>query len=78
MGEQLIIVSSITYAYKGRTALERKGIKVNIAKAPKNLSDCGCHYAIKILNAPVSRAIEILNDAKVKIVSIGGTGDDIS
>ncbi len=78
MGGQFIIVSSITYAYKGKTALERKGIRVNIERAPKNLSDCGCHYALKILNAPLSKAIEILKNARVRIISSGGGGDDIS
>jgi hypothetical protein len=78
MGGQYIIVSSITYAYKGKSALERKGITANIERAPKNLSDCGCHYALKIINAPLSRATEILNNAKVRIISAGGAGNDIS
>jgi hypothetical protein len=78
MGGQYIIVSSITYAYKGKAALERKNIRTNIEKAPKNLSDCGCHYALKILNAPLSKAIEVLNNARVRIISTGGTGNDLS
>jgi acetaldehyde dehydrogenase (acetylating) len=78
MGGQYIIVSSITYAYKGKAALERKNIRVNIEKAPKNLSDCGCHYALKILNASLSRAIEVLNKERVRIIASGGAGDDLS
>jgi hypothetical protein len=72
MSGQYVIVSSITYAYKGKSALERKGIKVSIEKAPKEISDCGCHYAIKILNSPLNVAVDILNNAKVKIITTGG------
>ena len=73
MSGKYVIVSSITYAYKGKSALERKGIKVDIEKAPKEISECGCQYALKILNAPLYMAVEILNNARVKIITTGGS-----
>lgn len=78
MGEQYIVVSSITYAYKGQSALERKGFRVKIEKAPKELSSCGCNYALKVKNAPLSQVVEILQKAKVRIISTGGPQNDLS
>lgn len=78
MDGQYVIVSSITYAYKGRDALERKGIRVKIQKAPKNLSSCGCHYVLIIMNAPLWKAVEILESAHVKLISTGGGDNDLS
>lgn len=74
MGEPYIVVSSITYAYKGRDALDRKGCKAYIEKAPRHISECGCHYLLKIRNCPLERAVSILTSARVKILS---TGSDI-
>ncbi len=78
MSGQYIIVSSITYAYKGKSVLERKGIRADIERAPANLSDCGCHYAIKISNASVDKAVHLLSNAKIKVISTGGAGYDLS
>lgn len=78
MEGQYVVVSSITYAYKGRDALERKGIRVKIQKAPKDLSSCGCHYVLKIMNSPLWKAVEILENAHVKIISTGGGDNDLS
>jgi hypothetical protein len=78
MSGQYVIVSSITYAYKGRDALERKGIRASIERAPANISDCGCHYAIKIGSASLDRAVQILSDAHVRVISTGGAGHDLS
>lgn len=78
MGREFIVVSSITYAYKGKNVLERKGIRAGIEKAPKEVSGCGCYYALDIRNATAAEAAEILRAARVKIVSVGGTEDGIS
>lgn len=72
MSGQYMIVSSITYAYKGKSLLERKGIRAEVEKAPASISECGCHYAILIGNASMQRAVQILNHAKIKILSTGG------
>lgn len=73
MGEPYIVVSSITYAYKGRDALERNGCRAFIEKAPRHISECGCHYLLRIRHCSLDRAIEILKGARVKIL---GTGID--
>lgn len=73
-----VVVSSITYAYKGKNALERKGIRAYIERPPRNLSKCGCHYALRIKNAPLDKAVQILMDARVRIITSGGASDDLS
>lgn len=75
---QYIIVSSITYAYKGKKILERKGIRASVERAPTEISECGCHYAIRIGNASLDRAIRILDHAHIKIISVGGGNYGIS
>ncbi|HEX2938009.1 MAG TPA: DUF3343 domain-containing protein [Ruminiclostridium sp.] len=78
MSGQYIIVSSITYAYKGKDILERKGIRANIERAPSEISNCGCLYAIKIGSGALDRAIKILDKAHIKIISAGGSSNDLS
>lgn len=71
MNGQYIEVSSITYAYKGRDALQNRGYGAYIEKAPKELSSCGCHYCIFIRGCTLERATSILESAKVKMISSG-------
>ncbi len=45
---KLIILSSITYAYRARDFLYKKGIQVTILKTPIEYSPRGCGYSIEI------------------------------
>ena len=74
VGSFYIIVSSITYAYKGKSLLERRGCSVFIERAPTQLSKCGCHYSLRIRDFPPERAVEILRAGHVRVISTG-TGD---
>lgn len=71
MGEPYIVVSSITYAYKARDALERHSCRAFIEKAPRHLSECGCHYLVRIRACSLERALGILQAARVRILSTG-------
>ena len=68
MSGQYIVVSSITYAYKGRDALQYKGYSAYVERAPQELSACGCHFLIKVRGCSLERAVSILKDAHVKII----------
>ena len=70
---RFIIVSSVTYAYKGKNALERRGIKAYIERAPSRLSECGCYYIIRVKDYPVEKAVDILKNERVRVI---GTGSD--
>lgn len=73
-----IIVSSVTYAYKGKNALERRGIKAYIERAPSRLSECGCYYIIRLKDYPVDKAVAILRSERVKVIGTGSDNDGVS
>lgn len=73
MNDQFIIVSSITYAFKARDVLERKGYRAFVEREPHRLSDCGCHYIIRIRGLTIDKALDILQKANVRVI---GTGRD--
>jgi hypothetical protein len=77
MSGQYIIVSSITYAYKGKNALERRGYKAYIEREPLRLSECGCHYIIRIKDIPLEKAVELLKYYRVKVLGTGSDYDDL-
>ena len=68
MKKQLIMVSSITYAIKGRELLRSKGYRAYIERTPRSLDTAGCGYSIYVS----SDAEEILRSAGIKILGIGG------
>mgnify|MGYP001318615033 CR=1 FL=1 len=73
-----IVVSSITYAYKGRDLLEHRGCRVRVRRAPKEISSCGCHYLLEISGFPLDQAVAILRTGHVRIIKTGGDLDDLS
>lgn len=75
MGGQYIVVSSITYAYKGKEVLEKKGFRAFIEKAPRHLNECGCHYALRVKGCSINEAVSVLKAARVKIIRTGDDGD---
>lgn len=72
MSGQYIIVSSITYAYKGKNILEKKGISADVERAPSEVSKCGCQYAIKVKRGFLDKAVKILEDSHIRIISTWG------
>jgi len=48
MGKELIMVSSITYAYKARDLLNSYGIKAYIQRIPAEYRTNGCGYGVRV------------------------------
>lgn len=71
MKKQLIMVSSITYAIKGRELLRAKGYRAYIERTPGNLDTAGCGYRIYV-NGDADAAEQILRDAGIKILGRSG------
>ena len=65
----LFILSSITYAMKGRDLLNSKGIKSEIKRAPKNKVLSGCGYGL-LVHERVDEAAEILEESQIKVLEI--------
>ena len=73
MSNPLIVVSSITYAYKAKTILEKMGYRAYIEKPPQSKNTCGCRYAIRIgENDDFNSAYQELKKSGVKIISDDG------
>lgn len=69
MKKALFILSSITYAMKGRDLLNSKGIKSEIKRAPKNKALSGCGYGLLIYEK-AEKAAELLEEAQIKVLDI--------
>lgn len=48
MTKKLILLRSVTYAYKAKERLARRGITAVIRRTPASLSKCGCGYSILV------------------------------
>ena len=69
MSNQLILVSSITYAIKGRDLLRSHGYKAYIEKTPGKLDTHGCGYSIVVATEP-ARVLGLLQQAGVKVLGV--------
>lgn len=67
MSKQLIMVSSITYAIKGRDILRAKGFKAYIERTPGQLDRAGCGYSIYV-NGDADTAEQLLRSEGIKIL----------
>lgn len=66
MGKYLIMVSSITYAIKGRDLLRKHGFRAYIEKTPAGMDSHGCGYSITLYER-LPEAMNILKQANIKI-----------
>ena len=56
MDHYLIIARSVTYAQRMQRALARAGVRCQIFRAPRDLTEMGCAYAVRV-------AVSVLTDA---------------
>ncbi|MBR4911158.1 MAG: DUF3343 domain-containing protein [Clostridia bacterium] len=68
MNKYMIVTPSVTYALKGRDALRRAGFRADIER--RNRQGGGCGYGI-VANGDIKKIEQVLNNASVKILSIG-------
>lgn len=73
MNEERIMVSSVTYAIKGRDLLRSMGFKAYIERSKGRLEQNGCGYSIYVTQ-DTKRAEQILRDHHIKI--LGRSGGD--
>ena len=76
MEYDLIIARSVTFAQRMQKALEQAGIRCRIFRAPRDLTDLGCAYAVQIPRAELKRAWSVLRRAKLDPVQILGSHGD--
>lgn len=48
MIQYLIMCPTLTWAQRAQRALERGGISASVVKAPQNITESGCGYAVSV------------------------------
>ncbi len=66
----IFILSSITYALKGKKYLQMNGIKVALVKAENIKELRGCGYGLKISKDNKEKTMEILSSIGIRVISI--------
>ena len=76
MGKPMIMVSSVTYAMKGRDLLFRHGIKAYVERVSRTSENVGCGYGV-VVPQRVDEAERILRDAGIRVLGRGeGNGQE--
>lgn len=58
--EWLITFRSVTFAQRGQRALQREQIQNRLHRTPRNLSERGCGYCLRLRGWEAPRAVEVL------------------
>ena len=67
VGKPMLMVSSITYAMKGRDLLFQHGIKSYVERTPHSNENAGCGYSIYVPNR-TDEAEAILTRAGIRVL----------
>ena len=70
MDYYLILARSVTYAQRMQKALEREGLRCQIYRAPRELTDLGCAYAVQLAAADLKAALITLHREALDPVQI--------
>jgi len=70
--QYLIVARSVTYAQRMEKALDRAGIRSGVFRAPMELTDRGCAYAVRIGGGELSGALRAIYGAGMSPVKIVG------
>ena len=70
MDYYLILARSVTYAQRMQLALERAGLRCQIFRAPRELTDLGCAYAVRLAATHLTAALTVLHREALDPVQI--------
>ena len=70
MEHYLILARSVTYAQRMQRTLEKTGIRCQIFRAPRDLTDLGCAYAVQLAAADLKTALIALHREALDPVQI--------
>lgn len=60
MEHDLILARSVTYAQRMQKALSRVGIRSQFFRAPRELTDAGCAYVLRVTGTDLSMAFNAI------------------
>ena len=69
MGRDILVLRSMTYAYKAQKILERSWIPSSVIRTPEAYSDRGCSYSLVVRGDP-DRAAEILRQNGMQVLRV--------
>ena len=70
MDHYLIIARSVTYAQRMQRALARAGVRCQIFRAPRDLTELGCAYAVRVTVSDLTDALTALHRESLDPVQI--------
>ncbi len=70
METYFILARSVTYAQRMQRALERAGIRCRISRAPRDMTDLGCAYTVRVAASDLSRALLAIHRERLDPVQI--------
>ena len=65
MEQYLILARSVTYAQRMESVLKKAGIRSQIFRASRDLTDLGCAYALKVITANIFSVVYILRNNRL-------------
>ena len=72
MEHYLILARSVTYAQRMQKALARTGIRCRIFRAPGEVTELGCAYAVRVERDDILRALRVIRGEALPFVQIFG------
>lgn len=70
MEHYLILARSVTYAQRMQRALVQAGIRCQIARAPRELTDLGCAYVVRVAPNDLAMSLTILHRERLYPVRV--------
>lgn len=70
MEHYLILARSVTYAQRMQKALTRAGIRCRIFRAPRDLTELGCAYAVRVEGYDLPAALIVIRREALPLVQI--------
>ena len=70
MNEKFLVVSSVTLAIRGKSGLDKYGIKSKIEKIKDYNSGSGCAFGIRVFSSDVKVCLKILRSIQIRPVRI--------
>lgn len=70
MDHYLIIARSVTYAQRMQRVLARAGIRCQIFRAPRELTELGCAYAVRVAVSDLTATLTTIHRESLDPVQI--------
>ena len=70
MEHYVMIARSVTYAQQMQSVLSAGGVRSQMFRAPRELSDRGCSYAVRVPENQIALALTALRNARLAPVKI--------